>query len=716
MKYIPTLTVVVLLAAACQPTSNPYPEVNITYPTTKQVEQTDTYFGEAVADPYRWLEDDRAPEVEAWVASQNEVTQAYLTEIPFREALRQRLESLINYPRVSAPRKVGDYYFFLKNDGLQNQSVIYIQQGLEGEAEVFLDPNTLSADGTVAVSLLGSSEDYRYIAYSRSEAGSDWSEIRVIEIATRRELPDRLRWVKFSGTSWYGEGFFYSAYPAPEAGKEYSASTENQRVFYHRLGDPQAADALIFEDPANPNRYHNVGLTEDKAYMILYKRTGTDGFETWFKPTSIEAGGFLPLFTGFDHKNMVVDHAEGKLLVMTDVDAPNYRLVAVDPAAVAPENWTTVIPEQPHLLEGVTTAGGKLFATYLESAFNQIYQYDYDGSGQKILPMPAPGSAGISGGRREDTTVFFGFSSFTYPAAIYRYDIPSGKTQLFFQPEVKFDPSAYETQQVRYPSKDGTEVTMFVVHKKGLKRDGKNPAYLYGYGGFNVNMTPGFSVTMIPFLENGGVYAMPNLRGGGEYGEAWHKAGMLEQKQNVFDDFIAAAEYLIAQGYTSAEKLAIAGGSNGGLLVGAAMTQRPDLFRVALPAVGVLDMLRYHKFTVGWGWIPEYGCADSSAEEYAYLKAYSPLHNLQDGVAYPATMVTTADHDDRVVPAHSFKFAARLQAAHGGAAPVLIRIETSAGHGAGKPIAKVLDEQADKWAFVWYNMGVSPVFPEERLP
>ncbi|GAB4408259.1 MAG: prolyl oligopeptidase family serine peptidase [Bacteroidia bacterium] len=683
----------------------------ITYPATRTVDTTDTYFGTEVPDPYRWLEDDRAPEVEAWVAAQNEVTQAYLDQIPFRGQLRDRIEALMDYPRISAPFKAGRYYFFYKNDGLQNQSVIYLQEGLDGEPMVFIDPNTLSEDGTVSVDLLGASDDNRYMAYSRSEAGSDWSEIRIIEIATQHELSDRLRWVKFSGAAWYEDGFFYSAYPAPEPGREYSAASENQRIFYHRLGDAQADDVLIYEDPANPNRYYGLGLTEDKAYMTLIVSTGTDGYETWFKPTEIAPGNFRPLFRGFEHKNNLVDHINGRFLVHTDVGAPNYRLVAVDPAQTDSSTWVDIIPESAHLLESAGTAGGKLFVTYIESAYSRVYQYEPDGSQQREIAMPAPGTVYMGDGKREDEFIFYTFTSFTYPNTIYRYDLATGQSSVFFQPEAAFDPSAFEARQVRYTSTDGTPVSLFLVHRKGLKMNGKNPVYLYGYGGFNVSMTPYFSSSIIAFLESGGVFAMPNLRGGGEYGEAWHRGGMLDKKQQVFDDFIAAAEYLIGEGYTSSDYLAIGGGSNGGLLVGACMTQRPELFRVAVPAVGVLDMLRYHRFTVGWGWIPEYGCADSSEAAFRTLFAYSPLHRLQDGTAYPATLVTTADHDDRVVPAHSFKFAARLQAAHAGTAPVLIRIETRAGHGGGKPTSKLIEEQADVWSFVLYNMGISPTLP-----
>ena len=513
--------------------------------------------------------------------------------------------------------------------------------------------------------------------------------------------------MKFSGTSWYKDGFFYSRYPAPEPGKEYSQSTEHHKVYYHKLGTDQAEDVLIYEDPSQPNMYHQVGITEDKLFLILYKSSGTDGFETWFKQVDLQEGGFQPLFTGFTHKNSVIDHYEGQFLVKTDVDAPNYRMVGVDVKNPELNHWQDIIPEREHLLQSVSKGGGKLFATYLESAFTRIYQLDYDGKNQQELPLPAPGTAYAVGTKKDNPTLFYGFTSFTYPSTLFQYNIETGESTEFHKPNLPFDPADFETKQIWYKSKDGTEVSMFVVHKKGLELTGKNPTYLYGYGGFNVPLTPGYSSSLLTFMENGGVYVMANLRGGSEYGEKWHRAGMLEKKQNVFDDFIAAAEYLIREGYTSSEYLAIGGGSNGGLLVGACMNQRPDLFAVCLPAVGVMDMLRYHHFTVGWGWVPEYGSADNSKEEFDTLFAYSPLHNLQDGTAYPATMITTADHDDRVVPAHSFKYAARLQEAHAGDTPVIIRIETDAGHGAGKPISKILNEQADKWAFLFHNMGIT---------
>jgi prolyl oligopeptidase len=694
------------LLASCQPGEKDN-AMKLTYPETKTVDQVDNYFGTDISDPYRWLEIDTAAEVEAWVKQQNEVTFGYLEKIPFRQAIRDRYEDLFNYPKLSSPFKAGDYYFFFKNDGLQNQSVIYYQKDLDGEPQVFIDPNELSKEGTVAIDLVGFSNDDKYVAYSRNEAGSDWQELHVVEIATKTELPDVLKWVKFSGASWWKDGFFYSRYPEPAKGMELSGDNKNHAVYYHKLGDPQEKDRLIYRDEKNPDIYHFGSVTEDEKYFILYKQPGTDGFATYFKDLAKD-GPFVELFGGYENKSAVVQHTDGKFLVLTNIDAPNYRLIAVDPKFPGQDNWRDVIPQSGNYLESVSTGGKKLFASYLEKATTRIYQFDYNGGNKKPIELPGLGSAGGFYGKEDENLLFYTYSSFIYPPTIFKYDVPAGQSEVFFETELKFNPEDFEEKQVTYKSKDGTEVTMFIVHKKGLEMTGQNPTLLYGYGGFNVNMTPFFSTSRIILLENGGVFALPNLRGGGEYGEEWHKAGMLLKKQNVFDDFIAAGEYLIAEKYTSKEKLAISGGSNGGLLVGACMTQRPDLFAVAFPAVGVMDMLRYHKFTVGKGWIPEYGCADSTEADFKNLLAYSPLHNIKDGVAYPATMVTTADHDDRVVPAHSFKFAAQLQKSHAGDKPVIIRIETDAGHGAGMPTSKVIDEQADIWSFFFMNTD-SPV-------
>lgn len=704
-KYLWSGALLTLLAACTGKVSqtvvsNPSP-MSISYPPTRTVPQIDNYHGTDVADPYRWLEKDTDPEVEAWVKAQNAVTFDYLNKIPYRKAIEARLTELMNYPRLGSPFRAGDYYFFYKNDGLQNQSVIYFQKGLDGKPDVFIDPNKWSAQGTTAINLVGFSQDDKYVAFSVAEAGSDWQQIRVMEVATKRELTDRLEWVKFSGAEWSGEGFYYSRYPAPKAGETYSGNNQYHSVYYHKLGTPQSADELVFRDDTQPNNYHYGGVSEDGRYFILYDAPGTDGFATHYK--DLKAGGdFVALFPGYASKNSVVHNIGDRFLVLTNIDAPNYRLVEVNLKEPAQKNWKVIIPETDNLLQSVSTGGGYLFANYLEKATDRYYRYNYDGTGRQEIALPGTGSAGGLGGKENYDVLFYTFTSFIYPPTIFKYDVKSGKSTPFFETELKFNPADYTEKQVFYTSKDGTKVSMFVVHKKDMKLDGSNPTYLYAYGGFNVNMTPGFSAARMVLLENGGVFAMPNLRGGGEYGEAWHEGGMLLNKQNVFDDFIAAADYLIGEGYTQPRKLAVAGGSNGGLLVGAVMTQRPDRFGVAFPAVGVMDMLRYHIFTVGKGWIPEYGSSDDP-KHFKNLLQYSPLHNLKEGTAYPATMVTTADHDDRVVPAHSFKFAARLQHCHRGDAPVLIRIATDAGHGAGKPIGKVIEEQADMWSFFFYN-------------
>lgn len=680
----------------------------LVYPITREDNSViDNYHGTEVADPYRWLEDDNAEETKAWVGAQNEVTRAYLDAIPFRENLRSRYEELFNYPKLSSPFKAGDYYFFYKNDGLQNQPVIYRQKGLEGKPEVFIDPNAINAEGTTSIGLASVSANNKYVVISRSDAGSDWTNFTVREVATGRELSDKLEWVKFSGASWIGEeGFFYSRYPSPEPGSELSGNNQYHSVYYHKLGTPQSQDLLVWKDEANPAMYHFGDVTEDERYFVMYAAPGTDGYATYLLDLKGDWKQRKPqlLFEGYKNKSNVLDHRNGKLLVITDINAPNYQLVSVDPQNPDPANWKTVIPGSSHLLQSVSTVGGNLIATYLEKATNQVYRLNYDGSNRRKIDLPGLGSVGGFAGRQEDRETFYTFTSFVYPPTIFRLNLDNDQTSAFFETPLKFDPKDYVEKQVTYPSKDGTPVSMFIVHKRDINLDGERPAYLYGYGGFNISLTPSFSASRMLLLENGGVFAMPNLRGGGEYGEAWHEAGMLKNKQNVFDDFIAAAEYLIAEGYTQSSKLGIAGGSNGGLLVGAAMTQRPELFAVAFPAVGVMDMLRYHRFTVGKGWIPEYGSAEDP-DMFPTLFSYSPLHNLRKGVAYPATMVTTADHDDRVVPAHSFKFAAQLQKMHAGTSPVLIRIETNAGHGAGKPTSKIIDEQADQWSFFFANTG-----------
>ncbi len=697
-----TLVLIFLLLLVLLPVCRKQAE--LAYPETKKVDVVDDYFGTKVEDPYRWLEDDKVEEVKQWVEEQNKVTFGYLEEIPFREKIRQRVTEVYNYPKYSSPFRAGDYYFFYKNDGLQNQYVIYMQKGLEGEPEVFIDPNELSPDGTVRIGLSGFSEDNHFVALSRSEAGSDWMELRVMEVETKKELSDRIQWLKFTGASWHGDGFYYSGYDKPEEGQELTARNKFQKIFYHKLGDPQSKDTLVYTDKDHPFRYHSVDVTEDGKYLFLYVTEGTHGNELYYKDLSRGKMEFRPLITGFEFDSYPITNVRDQFLIYTNTDALNNKVILLDPENPGKENWKTVIPEKEDVLRGAGTVGGQMFCSYLKDATTRIYQHDLEGKFVREIELPALGTAGGFYGKKEDDVTFYSFTSFTYPPVIYKYDIPSGKSELFHRTEVKFNPEDYETKQVFYQSKDGTRVPMFIVHKKGLKLNGNNPTYLYSYGGFNASLLPNFSSTNIVLLEKGGVYAMPNIRGGGEYGEKWHRAGVLLDKQNVFDDFIAAAEYLIKEKYTSKEKLAIAGASNGGLLVGACMTQRPDLFKVAFPAVGVMDMLRYHKFTVGWGWAVEYGSSDEE-EHFKNLYSYSPLHNIKEDVPYPATLVTTADHDDRVVPAHSFKFIATLQEKHRGKNPVFIRIETRSGHGASST-TKVIEEIADKWAFMFYNMGI----------
>ncbi|MFM2201964.1 MAG: hypothetical protein RL040_1164 [Bacteroidota bacterium] len=679
------------------------------YPATAKEEKTLDFFGTSVSDPYMWLENDTAANTEAWVNEQIALTTDYLDSIPFRQKIKDRFTELFNFEKVGAPIKAGEYYFMFRNSGLEPQGKYFVRKGETGAEEVFLDVNALSAEGTTAASLLGADDSNRYMAVSVNEAGSDWGRIEVFDIGTKTRLSDRLEWVKFSGATWYKDGFFYNRYPAPEKGKELSGNNEYHMVYYHKLGTDQSQDQLVYRDNERPHMYNMISATEDKKFLILNAAPGTDGWEVWIKNPEDTQGKFKPLFTDISLHNSIVESTpDGQLLMHTDAGASRYRLVQVDPNNPAMENWKEIVPQNDMMLQGVSTCGGKLFLSYLDRANTRIFVCNYDGSDKREIAMPdKTGSAGGFSGKRDEKSCFYSFTSFTYPTSIYKYDIETGKSEEYYTINVKFEPSAYESKQVMYKSKDGTEVPMFIVHKKGIKLDGNNPTLLYSYGGFSIPMQPGFSSSRIILLENGGVFAMPCIRGGNEFGEEWHKGGMLENKQNVFDDFIAAAEYLISEKYTCSEKLAINGGSNGGLLVGACMTQRPELFGVAMPEVGVLDMLRYHLFTVGKGWIPEYGCADSSKTAFDYLFKYSPYHNLKKGTNYPATLVFTADHDDRVVPAHSFKFAARLQDYHNGKEPVLIRIQKSAGHGAGMSTNQVIDAVADRYAFMLYNMHIS---------
>lgn len=712
MKNVVIITMSVVVAMVFVNCTGTMKIKSLPYPTAR-VDTTvvDNYHGVSVADPYRWLEDDNSQETAQWVEAENAVTNDYLSQIPYRDRIKTRLTQLWDYPKVGIPTKVGDYFFFFKNDGLQNQSVLYRQMGEDGTPEVFLDPNTLSEDGTVALNTVSFSEDNRYMAYSVSSSGSDWVNIFVMDVETMQKLPDVIEWVKFSGAEWGfdSKGFFYSRYDAPTKGGELSAKNEYQKVFYHKLGDAQHQDQLVYEDKEHPLRYFSAEQSRDGKYIFVIGSEGTHGTEVLVKETTKANAPFRVLFPGFEYDYAVVDCMDDKALVYTNDNAQNYRLVEIDLKSTKSEMKEIIAENPTNLLERVSSVGGYLMAFYLENAMSKVYQYDMSGGLIRSVDLPAIGSVGGFSGKKETVETYYQLTSFTSPTTIYKYDLKEGKSKLFRKPELKFDPELFTTEQIFYPGKDGTSVSMFVVHRKDIKLNGDNPLYLYGYGGFNISLTPSFSPSTIMFLEQGGVYVMTNLRGGGEYGEKWHKGGMLANKQNVFDDFIAAAEYLIEKGYTSKNKIAIAGGSNGGLLVGACMTQRPDLFAVALPAVGVMDMLRYHKFTVGWGWAVEYGSSDY-ADQFKYIYKYSPLHNITPGTCYPATLITTADHDDRVVPAHSFKFAATLQAAQGCDKPTLIRIDTKAGHGAGKPTTKRIEEAADIYSFVFYNTNTKVKF------
>ncbi|MEO0374339.1 MAG: prolyl oligopeptidase family serine peptidase [Cyanobacteria bacterium P01_A01_bin.17] len=669
-----------------------------TYPDSIRGEQIDTYHGVFVADPYRWLED--PGQAQEWITAQNEVTFSYLKTLPARESIKARLTELWNYERYGMPFKRGDCYFFRKNDGLQNQSVLYTLPTLAADPRVLLDPNTLSSDGTVALMNTAVSENGQYLAYGLSTAGSDWIEFRVRNVVTGKDLPDRLEWVKFSGASWTHDhqGFFYSRYAKPE--NEFEQVNHYQKLYYHRLGTSQSEDQLIYERPDQKEWGFNGSVTEDGRYLLIYVWRGTDPKNLLFYQDLQQPNApIVELLNEFEADYSLIGCDGSTFWVQTDLEAPRGRVVAIDITQPQQEHWQDVIPETTDTLQSVSLINDRFVANYLQNAHTIVKMVTLDGSSIQDLELPGIGSAGGFGGKRNDTETFYAFTSFTTPTTIYRYDLTTEVSQIFQQPQVVFDPDDYETRQVFYPSKDGTQVPMFIVYRKGIELNGQNPTLLYGYGGFNVSITPSFSAQYLQWMEMGGVYAIATLRGGGEYGETWHQAGTKHRKRTVFDDFIAAADWLIASNYTSSKKLAIMGGSNGGLLVGACMTQRPDLFAAALPAVGVMDMLRFNKFTIGWAWEAEYGSPENE-EEFKTLYAYSPLHNLKEGTAYPATLITTADHDDRVVPAHSFKFAAALQAAHAGAAPALIRIETKAGHGAGKPITKIIDEAADKWAFL----------------
>jgi prolyl oligopeptidase len=682
------------------------------YPETKKTDFKEEYHGNTVADPYRWLEDDKSEETKDWVTRQNKVTFDYLDKISYRKDWQKRMEEINNYPKYSSPSRQNEYFYFSKNDGLQNQSVVYRQKGLNGKPEIVLDPNKFSATGTTSLATFSLSKDGRYGVVGKSTGGSDWRTFYVMDMKTLKYLPDSLAWVKVSGASWQADGFYYSRYPTPAPGTELSTKNENHQVYYHKVGTTQDQDILMYEDKLNPQRFHSVFTDETEQYVFLNisdRGKGKDGNSLWYFDSKSEDDQFKPLIKEIgDHSYNFVGEVNGKFLLQTNDGAKNRRVILIDPKNPAPEKWTTVIPEKPETMSSISSAGDKLFVTYMKDVTSRVYVYDMNGKLENEVKLPSLGNAGGFGGEKEDKFVFYTFTSFTFPPTIYKYDIATGTSEIFRKPEVKFNPEEYVTEQVFYPSKDGTKVPMFIVYKKGLPLNGKNPTMLTGYGGFNISSNPNFSPTRIAWLEQGGIYCVANLRGGSEYGEKWHEAGMRLNKQNVFDDFISAAEFLINKKYTSRDYLSIAGGSNGGLLVGAVVNQRPDLFKVALPQVGVMDMLRFHKFTIGWNWIAEYGSSDNP-QDFKNLIAYSPIHNIKPGLNYPAILVTTSDHDDRVVPAHSFKYASTLQDKYKGSNPVIIRIDVNSGHGASN-MQKALETSADIYSFTFYNMGLTPKF------
>jgi len=707
MKRVLLFAFALCIFTACKNEKEDLKAINVNYPETKKVDTINTYFGEEVADPYRWLEDDRSDATESWVKSQNEVTFGYLDNIPYREELKDRLSKLWNYEKIGAPFKEGDYTYFRKNDGLQNQYVIYRYKTGEDPktAEVFLDPNTFKEDGTISLGGLSFSKNGKMAAYAISEGGSDWRKILIMNAETKEIVEDTLFDIKFSGMSWYNnEGFYYSSYDKPE-GSELSAKTDQHKLYYHKLGTSQEEDKLVYGGtPEQKHRYISGNVTEDGKYLFIYPRISTSGTKLLMKDLSNPNSKIVTILGHTDSDSYVIENVGSKLYIATNLNAPNQKIVTVDAANPSSENWQDFIPETKNVLSP-STGGGFFFAEYMVDAVSKVMQYDYDGNLVREVNLPGIGSAGGFGAKKEDKELYYSFTNYVTPGSIYKYNIEEGTSELYRKPDIDFNPNDYESNQVFFKSKDGTKIPMIITHKKGLELNGKNPTILYGYGGFNVSLTPSFSISNAVWMEQGGVYAVPNLRGGGEYGKAWHNAGTKMKKQNVFDDFIAAAEYLIEKKYTSSDYLAVRGGSNGGLLVGATMTQRPDLMKVALPAVGVLDMLRYHTFTSGAGWAYDYGTSEDSEEMFQYIKGYSPVHNVKEGVEYPATLVTTGDHDDRVVPAHSFKFAAELQEKQTGDNPTLIRIETDAGHGAGTPVSKTIEQYADIFGFTLYNMG-----------
>lgn len=700
-KFSSILITATIVLNACK-TEPEQKQISINYPKTKKVDQVDDYFGTPIEDPYRWLEDDNSAETAEWVKQQNEITFNYLSNIPFREKIKERLTELWNFPKYSTPFKKGNYYFMYKNDGVQNQSILYIFNNLNDEPKVLIDPNKFSIDGTSALSNFDVSKDGKYAAFSISKAGSDWKEYYVMELPSGKILSDTLKWIKFSSAAWLGNGFFYTRYDEPSIENAFSGKNEFAKVYYHQVGTPQSEDFLVYGDDKNPLNSFYSGTTEDESYVYMSESVSTSGNALYIKKSNDK--NFIKIADGFEYDYDVIDNNNDTLLILTNDNAPKGRLIAVDTKNPQRKNWKDIIPHKEDVLESVSICNNLLVAKYLKDVHSRLEVYDLNGNFKHEIKLPGVGIVGGFSAKRKEPIAFFSFSTFTAPTSIYKYDIEKNEVSLYKKPEIKFNSDDYETKQIFYTSKDGTKVPMFITHKKGIKQDGNNPTLLYGYGGFNISVTPAFSVSHAVFMEQGGIYAVANIRGGGEYGKEWHKAGTQLQKQNVFDDFITAAEYLINEKYTSSEKLAIEGRSNGGLLVGAVMTQRPDLFKVALPGVGVLDMLRYHKFTIGYAWASDYGTSDEEVHFNNLIK-YSPLHNLKEGVNYPATLITTGDHDDRVVPAHSFKFAATLQEKHKGDNPVLIRIDVNAGHGTGKPTSKQIEESADVLSFMLYNLG-----------
>ncbi len=699
----------VLFFTACNQPEN---QNKMNYPVTKKVDSVDTYFGTKVPVPYRWMEDENSPELKKWIAAENKVTQNYLSKISYREKIEERLKQLANYPKQSVPFMKDSLMFYFKNSGLQNQSILFVKIADQPE-KILLDPNKLSDDGTTALSEIGISKEGKYLAYSISKGGSDWREIFVKDIATGEMLDDHIQWAKFTSISWYKNGFFYSGYILPADGKELTVKNEFHKLYYHRLGTPQSQDSIVMQNKELPLRMFYGQVTSDEKYLIVYEENeGSMGNKFYVKDLENNSE-IIPMVENFDFENGVIDNVGNLLFVKTNKNAENYKIEKIDLTDIKNPVWTDILPNAENVLESAELADGKLVVSYMIDAHNNLAVYDLNGKKIIDIPLPALGSvSGFNGGKNKDFG-YFSFDSFVYPSVVYCYHFKDNSLEKVFEPEINFNFADYETKQVFYQSKDGTKIPMFIVHKKGMKLDSNNPVFLYGYGGFNISLTPGFSVSRLVLLENGFVFAMPNLRGGGEYGKKWHEAGMKLDKQNVFDDFIAAAEYLIKEKYTNPKRIVIHGGSNGGLLVGAVTNQRPDLFAVAIPSVGVMDMLRYQKFTIGWNWVTDYGSSDDSIQ-FRNLYKYSPLHNIREGIEYPAVLVTTADHDDRVVPAHSFKYIATLQEKYKGNHPVLIRIETMAGHGAGKSLEKYLEESADMFSFAFYNVGITDLKVEGK--